>query len=79
MTVRANMRLESVVIMHGWAINHRTTSHDLPFSPAPSHDHLRAMPPCLPHQELDINNPEDSPLAPGGKTSRQLKKEVQEI
>jgi hypothetical protein len=32
-----------------------------------------------PHQELDSNDPEDSPLAPGGKTSRQLKKEGQEI
>jgi hypothetical protein len=74
------MRLESVVRMHGWAINHRTTSHDLPFSPAPSHDHLRAMPPRLPHQELDGNDPEDGPLlAPGGKTLRQLKKEGQEI
>jgi hypothetical protein len=65
-----------IVRMHGWAIKHRTTSHDLPFSPAPSHDHLRAMPPRLPHQELDSNNPEDGPLAPGGKPRVNRRKRV---
>ncbi len=77
--VHANMRLESVVRMHGWAINHITTSHDLPFSPAPFQVHLRAMLSCLPHQELDSNDPEDGSLAPGGKALRELKKEGQKI
>jgi hypothetical protein len=77
MVVRGSMHLESVVRMHGWAINHRTTSHDLPFSLAPSRDHLRAMPPHLPHQELDSNNPEDGSLVPGEKTLHQSKKEGQ--
>ena len=78
MTVRASMRLESVVRMHGWAIKDGTTNHDLPFYPTPSYDHLRAVPPRLPHQELDSDDPEDGPLAPGGKTLRQSKKEGQE-
>jgi hypothetical protein len=70
------MRLESVVRMHGWAINHRTTSHDLAFSPAPSHDHLCAMPPHLPHQELDSNNPEDTHWRLEGKPCINRRKRV---
>jgi hypothetical protein len=70
MMVCTSMHLEFVVGMHGWAIKHRTTNHDLPFNPTPSYDHLCAVPPCLPHQELGNDDPQDGSLAPQGKTSR---------
>jgi hypothetical protein len=67
MMVCTSMHLECVVSMHGWAIKHRTTNHDLPFYPTPSYDHLCAVPPCLPHQELGNNNLQDGSLVPQGK------------
>jgi hypothetical protein len=66
------MHLECVVRMHGWAIKHRTTNHDLPFYPTPSYDHLRAVLPRLLHQELGKDDPQDGSLVPQGKTLRCL-------
>jgi hypothetical protein len=81
MMVRASMHMACVVRMHGWAIKYGTTNHDLPFYPTPSYDHLHAVPPRLPHQELGDNNPQDGSVAPQGKTlcrSTQKSQEIQE-
>jgi hypothetical protein len=62
--VHTSVHLDCVVRVHGWAIKYRTTNHDLPFYPTPSYDHLRAVPPHLPYQQLGNDNPEDNSLAP---------------
>ncbi len=77
--VRTSMHLDCVVRMHGWAIKHGTTHHDLPFYPTPSYDHLRAVLPHLFHQELGYNDPKDGSLVPKIKTLRCSMQKSQEI
>jgi hypothetical protein len=76
------MHMARVVRMHGWAIKHGTTNHDLTFStPYPSFNHSHAVPPCLSHQQLGNNNPEEGSLAPKRKTlhcSTQKSQKIQE-
>jgi hypothetical protein len=79
MMARTSMYLDCVVRMHGWAIKHRTTNHDLPFYPTPSYNHLRAVLPLLSHQELGYVDPKDGSLAPKRKTLRRLMQKSQEI
>jgi hypothetical protein len=79
MMVRTSMHLEYDVSMHGWAIRHRTTNHDLPLYSIPSNNHLHTVPPCLPYQELGNDNLQDGSLAPPGETSRYLMQKSQEI
>ncbi len=68
MMVCTSMHLEYDVSMHGWAIRHRTTNHDLPLCSIPSNNHLHTVPPRLPYQELGNNNPQDGSMAPPGET-----------
>ncbi len=77
--VRTSMHLDCVVRMHGWAIKHGTTNHDLPFYPTPSYNHLRAVLPHLSYLELGYDNPKDGTLAPKRKTLRCLMQKSQEI
>ncbi len=72
MMVCTCMHLEYDVGMHGWAIRHRTTNHDLPLCSIPSNNHLHTLPPCLPYQELGNDNPQDNSFAPPGETSHYL-------
>jgi hypothetical protein len=77
--VCTSMHLECVVSMHGWAIKHGTTNHDLPFYLTPSYDYLRAVSPYLSHQELGYNDPKNGSLVPKRKTLRCLMQRSQEI
>ncbi len=77
--VCTSVHLDCVIRMHGWAIKHGTTNHDLPFYPTPSYDHLCAVLPHLSHQELGYNDPKDSPLAPKRKILCRLTQKSQEI
>jgi hypothetical protein len=70
MMVRTSMHLEYDVSVHGWAIKHRTTTHDLPFRPFPSYNHLHTMLPRLPYQQLGNNDLQDGTLAPPGELLR---------
>jgi hypothetical protein len=79
MMVRTSVHLDCVVRMHGWAIKHGTTNHDLPFYPTPSYNNLRAVLPHLSHQELDYNDPKDGSFAPKRKTLRCSMQKSQEI
>jgi hypothetical protein len=77
--VRTSVHLDCVVRMHGWAIKHGTTNHELPFYPTPSFNHLCAVPSHLSHQDLGYNDPQDGSLVPKGKTLHCLMQKNQEI